>query len=495
MSAPARHRRGRAPARPGTRPTTSRRRRACRSSARPPSAGPVAWPPRGATLTSGCSPSARRRRGRAGRARGPRRTGTRSGRTGPRRRSRSVRAATQAAIAQPTRRGARARHGSKCSRSARGIARGGQTAGSERRRAAGQRVRAALDAAVALSSRGTSSASRARARAASRSTTPSSSSLSGFSRTVTVVPRVRDAGVVRRAEPGVAVEHDRRRAPPSRATAAPPSREPCRRRRPRRRGEMALDRASSAASWRAESCMHDDDGEVMRRGPARTACSRARRACPGSARRPGAPPRPGAAQRPRLALPQQRARPAPRASPGGTRTASVAERLGEHRQVGRRSPAFRSAAASTGGRPKPSSHDGRDDRQRAGYSAASSSSSAAPHAADAGAGDRDPPVADDHELGLAGRAPRARSCAAASTSGALRGSSAPTNSRYGGRRPRRGGACARWSTRPGATTVASTRQARASLARTWHPRRTITAAAPRRARRAARGGATGARRR
>jgi hypothetical protein len=74
-----------------------------------------------------------------------------------------VRAATHAAIAQPTRRGAAARHGSKRWRSARGIAREGQSAGTSAAAVPGSGWALRCRVPSAFSRRGASRASRAAA--------------------------------------------------------------------------------------------------------------------------------------------------------------------------------------------------------------------------------------------------------------------------------------------------------------------------------------------
>ena len=147
--------------------------------------GPVLWPPGARVPDRGAGSSGSRRRGRAGRGRDPRRTGT-----ARRRRARgaqvAVRAATAAAIAQPT--GARRR-------GAPGV---GAVAQRPRQRARMQQrgqQRAAVPGSgwalrwtepSGLSSRGTCSASSRRAWRASRSITGASwTTISGLSSSVT----------------------------------------------------------------------------------------------------------------------------------------------------------------------------------------------------------------------------------------------------------------------------------------------------------------------
>ena len=312
-----------------------------------------------------------------------------------------MRAATQAAIAQPTRRGAAAPPRLEAlAQGARHRARRPER-GDERPRGAGQRVRAALDARRRAQQPRDEQRVRGRARRGERAERAVEQLAIGVEEHGHVVRGVLEAGVVRRPEPEVSFEHDRLRPVRAGDRGALVARAAVDDDDLRRRAEVALDRGQQRREVARRVVDDDDDGEAHRARPRRgRRASRAPTAPSRSARRPAR--RGGQARRaaPRRSRRAGAPRPAPSASPGATRSApspSVSANTGRSLTT----LGVPSAAASTGGRPKPSSHEGSDDRDRTGVERGEFAVVAERgHAADAGAGDRHPAVADDDEVGL-----------------------------------------------------------------------------------------------
>ena len=428
-SAPGRRRRARArggraarrPPRGGGAPAArgARRRRP----------GPWRGRRRGAAPPRDAARSAPRRRGRAGRGRGPRRTGTRPGRTARARRSVAVRAATAGGDRPADRRAARPRARARRTRSRAGSSGGCTSAGSSARARPGSGCALRCVEPSALSRRGARRASRSASEGDEIEEAGIEQLDVGIEQGHHVGRGPRDARVVRRAEAGVAGELDDL-GPALAGQGAPASRDPestttsC-----GRSGRWPRSRPAAGRRSGAESCDDDDRRERHRaaasrqdRVPARAAASHVG----GATARAAAP---AVAAQLRLARHADE-RPRQRDLVSGAAPKDVvAQRLARTPGGRTRSTACRTPAASSGGSPKPSSQRGHDERERP-RTAPRAPGVSARRIRGCPAACRDdarPAGADERQVGVQARPPRPAGAPRASTSGALRGSSAPTH--------------------------------------------------------------------
>ena len=292
----------------------------------------MAWPPRWRTRTAGrarCGiPAARARRQRSMSSKKRNWRGS----NGPSRRRTSVRAARQAAIAQPTVRGRSARYGSARSRSGVGRAGGGRARAAASRRCRGAGARSAGRTRPGRAAAATHSRPSA-ARAASRGQRVVEQLAVRVEQHGDVMARTLDARVVGGAEAGVGAELDDLRARRPRERRAVVGRGGVDDDQLRRPGRRASDR-SRAGSGPAESCSTTTSENVTPPPPRSTARVRRAVSRPARAARWPRGPRPAAARaapgRPRRA---SSAAASAAASPGRHVERAVAEHLAEHGQV------------------------------------------------------------------------------------------------------------------------------------------------------------------